>query len=436
MYNVVGDDMEILIDRLDHQGRGIGYINDKITFVENALPGEVVDVEIIKQNKKINEAIVKKYIKTSDKRINSICPYYEKCGGCNILHLSYEEQLKYKENKIKEIMLRYASIDEDKIKPIIGSAKNINYRNKVTLKCNGKIGYHQRRTNDIVSIDYCFLANDKINNVIKELSKFDIEKEVDEIIIRDVNEDDLSLTLSLQTDKFNEKKFEKYKKLADSLTFKASKKTYNLSGKSKIIGRLGEKKYKISSESFFQVNTLQTVSMYDKVLDYVKMYDKPKVLDLYCGTGTIGIYISDYAKEVLGVEINPSAIKDAEINKELNGIKNIDFIVGDTKKVLHKNNFQADIVIVDPPRAGLDKEVIDDLFKINSNVIIYVSCDPITLARDLKLLNEKYEVKEITPLDMFPNTYHVETIVLLSREKVDDYIRISVHTKDLQTKAN
>lgn len=415
MYNRVGDKMETLIEKLDHQGRGITHIDGKITFVENTLPDEIVDIEIMKSQKKINEAIVKKYIKKSPKRIESICPYYNECGGCDLLHLPYNDQLEYKQNKITEIMERYAEVSKEKIKPILSSPKNINYRNKVTLKSNGKLGYYKRRTNDIVNIEYCYLVNEELNKKIKELNNFKLDNGIEELMIRNVNESETSLTVDLR---INENNMEKYKKMSivvPNFSISKNRRLIFSTPKSNIIGKLGNKQFLISPTAFYQVNTLQTENLYNKVLSYVKELHNPIVLDLYCGTGTIGIYISDYAKEVLGVEINSQAIKDANKNKKINEINNINFIAGDTKLVLRNNEFKADIIIVDPPRAGLDKEVVDDLIKIKAKKIIYVSCDPITLARDIKLLNKEYEVEEVTPVDMFPNTYHVECVVKLGQ---------------------
>ena len=400
----------MLIDRLDHQGRGITYIDNKIVFVENALPGEEVEVEIVKEDKKYSEAKVVNYIKESTKRIKPICPYYEECGGCHLLHLSYEDQLIYKEDKVKNIMKKYASIEEDKIKKIIPSPKQYNYRNKVTLKSNKNLGYYKKRSNDLVNIDYCYLVNDNINSVIKKLDN--IDREINEVIIRNIKDNDISLTLSLQKELNN---YDKYKKIVDKVSLLYKNNIINTNINSNIFARLDNKEYIVSPTAFFQVNTEQTVNLYNKIKDYVKEMKKPNVLDLYCGTGTIGIYISDYANKVVGVEINSKAIKDAKENAKLNNVNNIEFYSGDTKDILLKNKFTVDLIIVDPPRQGLDEKVIEELKKLNPKKIIYVSCDPITLARDIKRL-DTYNVIEITPVDMFPNTYHVENIVLFERK--------------------
>lgn len=398
--------MILKVDRLDHQGRGIAYLNNKIVFIENALPDEIVEIQILKEDKKYSEAKVVNYIKESNKRIKPICPYYEECGGCNLLHLSYQDQLVYKEDKVKNIMKKYASIEEDKIKKIIPSPKQYNYRNKVTLKCNNKLGYYKRRSNDLVNIDYCYLVNDNINSIIKKLDN--IDKEINEVVIRNIKDNDTSLTLSLQKELKN---YDKYKKIVDKVSLLYKNNIINTSTNSNIIARLDNKEYIVSPTAFFQVNTEQTVNLYNKIRDYVKEMERPNVLDLYCGTGTIGIYISDYANKVIGVEINSKAIQDAKENAKLNNTNNIEFYSGDTKDILLKNKFTVDLIIVDPPRQGLDEKVVQELIKLNPKKIIYVSCDPITLARDIKRL-DTYNVIEITPFDMFPNTYHVENIVL------------------------
>ncbi len=407
---------ELEIEKLDHQGRGIAHLNDKIVFVENALPSEIVKIKVVKENKKIMEAIVIDYIKKSNNRINPACPYYNECGGCDLLHLSYEEQLKYKENKIKEIMARYADIDEELVKSIISSPKQYDYRNKVTLKVNNKVGYYKKKSYDIVEIKNCLLANEKINNTITEIRKIKIPTNVNELVIRSINETETSLTIYLQSEENIDDFINILSKKIDSIKVLIQNRLIKETGKSNIIGRLDKYDYQMSQTAFFQVNTHQTIKLYDKIKKYVKQCNSPTILDLYCGTGSIGIYISEYASKVIGVEINSEAIENAKINAKNNNIKNIEFLAGDAKIILNRNNYSADLVIVDPPRSGLDLEVINDIFEINPNDIIYVSCDPITLARDLKIFKEKYQIIEITPFDMFPNTYHVECVVKLVRK--------------------
>lgn len=401
------------IERLDHQGRGIAYIDDKITFVENALPGEEVLIKITNSKKKYNEGIVQKYIQKSEKRVDNVCPFYESCGGCNILHMSYNDQLEYKENKIKDIMKKYANID--KISKIIKCDKQFNYRNKVTLKVeNNIIGYYEKKSYNLVNIDKCLIIDNEFNKIINDHKKFNLDN-VYEIMIRNVDSDNTALTLYLQKDT-NCIQIDEYCKKNNIILNKIIKnKDFKCNEKSKIIGKLGNFKFIISPLSFFQVNTDQTIKLYDKILELLEPNKDDNLLDLYCGTGTIGIYVANKVNKVLGVEIVKDAIHDANINKKINNINNINFICGNTEKIIKDVKEKYNAIIVDPPRAGLTESIIRDIFRINPDKIVYVSCDPITLARDLKLLQEKYEVLDVVPVDMFPNTYHVETVCKLKK---------------------
>ena len=405
--------MKCVIEKMDHQGRGITFIDGKITFIENALPNEIVDIKMTNEKKKFNEGIVLSYIKKSNDRVEPKCKYYDVCGGCNLMHLSYNKQLEYKENKVKDILKRYA--DYDNVKNIISSKNEVNYRNKITLKVNDKIGYYKRKSNQIVYITECKLANDKINKIIKDLNDMNEFNNIYEISIRDINENDTALTLYVNKDgKYS--KIKEYTLLNNiKLNIIVKNNPTKINDESKIFGKLSKFTFIISPLAFFQVNTLQTEKLYNKVIEYLEPKKDETIMDLYCGTGTIGIYVSPYVKKVFGVEICKEAIEDANKNIKLNNISNVEFVCGDTEKIIKNVNTKFDSVIVDPPRAGLTNNVINDLFRISPNKIVYVSCDPITLARDLKILKEKYEICEVTPFDMFPNTYHVETIVKLKK---------------------
>ncbi len=393
----------VRIEKLDHFGRGIAKVNNIPIFVENSLIGEEVEILITKEKKNYMEGVVIDYIKKSPLRVKSNCPYYDKCGGCDLLHLSYIEQLKYKENKVKEIIKKFSGLEC--INNIV-SSKQFNYRNKITLQVKNGIGYFQKKSNDIINIDNCLLVDNKINEIINKLKKIDVS-DVKKIVVRVTNLEsmvvfygkiNLKIDLDVDTIIINDKV---------------------IKGNGYIREEINDFKFIISPTSFFQVNNIGMINIYNKVLEYV---DGGNVLDLYCGTGTIGIYVSKKANKVLGIELNKEAIKDALINKKLNNINNIDFISGDVGTILSENNFKADIVIVDPPRAGLDNKSINNIIKIKPRKIIYVSCDPVTLARDLNILKEKYDVMEITPFDMFGNTYHVECVCLL-KIKVVQYDR-------------
>ena len=390
--------LEVEIMNLDHFGRGIAK-KDKPIFIDNALVGEIVEIEITKDKKKYSEGRVINYIKKSPLRVASDCPYYDKCGGCDLLHLSYEEQLKYKENKVKEIVKKFCGLEcVNKIVPSV----HYNYRNKVTLHVNKKVGYYQKKSYAIIAIDSCLIADNKINNLIKKLNNIDLNT-ISKIMIRASNKETMLVVEGGEID-IN------FFKEVDTIIVDNK----ILKGKGYIINNVNNLKFIISPNSFFQVNYLGMINIYNQVLNYVD--NNTNVLDLYCGTGTIGIYLANKVNQVLGIEINQSAISDALLNKEINHLDNIQFKLGDVGTILDNSNFKADCIVVDPPRAGLDNMAIKNIVKINPTKIIYVSCDLVTLARDLKILSNDYNVIEITPFDMFSNTYHVECVTLLTKK--------------------
>lgn len=392
----------IKIESLDHNGRGIGKLNNKIVFVSNALPGEIVEIKSIKEKKNYIEAEIINYIKKSDKRIDSKCPYYNECGGCDLLHLSYTDQLEFKKNKVINIINKYLN-SNIKVNDIIKSDNVLNYRNKVTFHVNNNIGFFKDKTNDIISISECLLINNKINDSIKYIKKLDL-KNINEIVCR-IGSNKLMIIIDSKKDI----DISPIQNIADSIYIN-NKLVY---GDTNIYNTIGDYKYIISPNSFFQINDNVCKKLYDKINNETK--DSKNVLDLYCGTGTIGIYISKN-KNVLGIEINESAIMNAKENKKINNIKNIDFICGDSGKKSKNLNFKPDTIIVDPPRSGLDNTTINNLITMAPNKIIYVSCDPMTLVRDLKILNAKYNIIEITPFDMFPQTKHVECLTTLIKK--------------------
>ena len=400
--------MKVTIEKLDHFGRGITHIKDKICFIENALPEEVVDIEIINENKKYSEAITKKVKEKSPYRIKSKCKYSNRCGGCNFNHLLFEEENKYKKEKVKEIIERFGELDKKLVKNIVSSDEN-NYRNKIILHGLGKnLGFYEEKTHSVIPIDKCLLVSPNMNKVIKVLNS--INERIEEVLIR-CNNDDSMIMVELEG---KVKDIDKLKEVCDVLIYNG----LILSDKDELINKIGNKKYYVSYSSFFQVNRFLTKNLYDEVLKIVKKKNPNKVLDLYTGTGTIGIYVSEYAKKIIGIDSNGSNIKNANKNKELNNTKNIEFICDKVENRI--NEFKnIDLIIVDPPRAGLDPKTKDYLKEIKSDTIIYVSCDPVTLARDLKELNEIYNIKSIKPFNMFPRTYHVECISVLERKNVE-----------------
>lgn len=389
---------KVKISKLDNYGRGICYIDNKITFVKNSLPSEEVEIRLTKESNKYNEAKVVKYLKQSNARVNPLCSKYDICGGCHLMHISYQDELDFKEQKVKDILYKYGHIDITKVKKIIGDDR-LNYRNKAIFKVRKDIGYYEEKSNTLVPIDNCLLVDDKINHILSEIKKLDLSS-INEVLIR---VSDLEDMVVFKGNKIDIKDLPIKNVLLNDKVLK---------GNNYIIYSLNNYKFYISPNSFFQVNKYSVLNLYNKIKEYVG--ESNNLLDLYCGTGSIGIYLSDVTKKITGVEINESAVIDANKNKVLNHLDNINFICLDVSKYKLESSF--DTIIVDPPRSGLTKEVINYLLNSNSKKIVYVSCDPVTLARDLNLLQEKYDIIEATPIDMFPKTYHVETVMVLEHK--------------------
>lgn len=402
------------ITKLDHFGRGVSKFNDKILFIENAIDGEVVEAEIVNDKKKVFEGVATKIYRTEATRKNAECPYYDKCGGCNIMHMKYTKQLDFKLEKVSEILERFAGINRNKIKSIISSS-DFFYRNKVTLKVKGKIGFYKNRTYDLVPIKKCIVCSKKINEIIEKLTELKFEM-IDEIIIRSTNKDESMVVLKANDEIDNDYYERELKEFTDNLIVIKDGISTVLFGKGFITEKLGDYYFKVSPLSFFQVNTNAAEKLYNIAKEYASLTGKENVLDLYCGTGTIGIFLSNQANKVTGIEINSEAVEDALENKKLNGINNIDFVCKDVSKIIEDYN-NIDVVILDPPRSGLSKKAMDNITKINPKRIVYISCDPATLARDLFTLKENYDVEEVTLVDMFPNTYHVECVCILNYRK-------------------
>lgn len=402
---------EIILDiiDLDDMGQGVAKINEFVFFVEGALPNEQVKAKITKVKKNIIFADTTEVLKKSDNRV-SVCPYQKLCGGCALINLTYDKQAEYKQTKVKKIMNKFLKEDV-LVKDIITNDNNYNYRNKVSFHCDKELGFYKNKTNKVIPIDECKLASNGINKLYK-LFKDNVDyKNIVNLIIR---YSDITLESMLIIEgEVNDSDIDKIK---DSFTtIIINNDVY--SGKGYIIDKLNDYSFIISPDSFFQVNTNQAVKLYDKALEYAHLTGNERVLDLYCGTGSIGIYVSSMAREVVGIEKNHSAIQDANRNASINNIKNISFIEGDTKYAVEKIDTNFDVIIVDPPRSGLFPNIIDFIEKVNPKYLVYVSCDPVTLARDLNLLKDSFNIDEITPVDMFSNTYHVENVCALSRKR-------------------
>ena len=390
--------MKVKIIDMDHKGNGIGKIDNKVIFIPKSVAGDYVDIDIYKENKKYNIGKINKIVDKSDLRINAVCPYYEVCGGCNISNLNYADQLEFKKNKVINVFKKYLNVD---INPnIIGSKREYGYRNKITYHndaCLGLIG----EFDGIVNIDKCLLVSDKVNELYSEIKKLDLLL-VKLITIRECN-NGLILIVDGKLDIDNLKTY--------CIEIVVNNKTVYQKEAGYI--KIGNLKYKVSPKSFFQINTSNISNLYDEIIKYSEFTNEDKVIDLYCGVGSISLYIAKYVKSVLGIEIIPEAIKNAKENAKINQIENAQFICGDVSKLID-DNIDCDTLIVDPPRVGLDRHTIDVINKKKINKLIYVSCDAMTLVRDIKLLNN-YKLENISVIDMFPETHHCESITVLER---------------------
>ena len=388
--------MIVKIDKLSHDLRGITKIDNKITFIPKTLPEEVVNIRITKQKKKFNEGCLTTIIEESKDRVKYICPYYDICGGCDTGHILYSKSIMYKKDMAVDIFKRYCDMDVDM--DIVYDDDNIyNYRNKITLRVNdGKLALVGE---SLVNIDYCYLVNDNINRVIGILNGICLDG-IDEVIIRGTDE----IMVIIKGNIDNDKLIQILKDNVSSIFINGVK----VFGNDYVMINVGNYRYAVYPDSFFQVNTKMISRLYDKVLEFAGRGDK--LLDLYCGAGTIGIYLANNFNSVRGIEQNESAIKGANLNKGINDIKNISFVC---EKASDINEIVEDVVVVDPPRSGLDSTTIKRILDSRIERLIYVSCNPITLARDINILKDKYNLVSISLFDMFPNTSHAECVCLL-----------------------
>ncbi len=391
----INDIYEVTINDEDDIGNGITRIDNFVVFVPYALKNEKIKVKITKINKRFATAKIEEIINIDDRRQCAKCKIFNECGGCSFLHLSFNEEKKKKIDFINKLF-------NTNVKEILTN-NEYNYRNKATFHVkNGMIGYYSENTNNLVEFDNCLLLDNRINEVYNVLKNINLSG-VSEVVVR-TSKNNIMVILKGQKEEFNYDELVNKIKI-DSL-YLNDKLLY---GSAYIIEELGNIKYSIYPNAFFQINTDNMKIMYDKVKEYAGSGNK--LLDLYCGTGTIGIYLKENFEEVTGIEVNKEAILNANINKNLNNLRNINFICGDAS--IAKNN-DYDVIVVDPPRSGLSKKVIDFLNKSNAKTIVYVSCNPKTLKRDLDLL-AKYSMTKLECINMFNKTKHCEVITSLER---------------------
>lgn len=441
------------ITGMTHEGQGVGRIEGFTVFVDDALEGEKVDIKIIKLNKNYAVGKLLRIVKPSQNRKEPFCPAFRRCGGCSLQHLDYKAQLDYKTGLVRESLKRIGKLEGVVVHETIGMQNPMNYRNKAQYPVavvDGKAvtGFYARRSHDVIDSEDCGIQDAASDRIRKIIMQFISEKNIpvyDEatgngllrhIMIRaGFKTGEVMLVLVINGRELPHGK-ELVKKLVaevpgiksiflnintENTNIILGSKNINIYGSDTIFDYIGRYKFHISPMSFFQVNPVQTEVLYAKALEYAGLKGSETVFDLYCGAGTISLFLSEKAGKVYGVEVVEDAVRDARRNAELNAVTNVEFIAGEVEKVvpeLYSRGIKADVVIIDPPRKGCEEGLLKTLVDMAPERIVYVSCNPATLARDLKYLDENgYKTVDAQPVDMFPWTAHVEVIILLQNLK-------------------
>lgn len=439
-----------------YEGEGIAKIDNKYPiFIEGALKGEKVKVRIVKVNKNFAYGKLMEVLEPSEERVNPPCAIYKRCGGCKLQHASYKAQLDFKWDRVKDCVSKIGKLDPTIVKYPLGMENPWRYRNKVQLPIgliNGevKIGFFAPRSHDIIDMESCLIQDEIGDKVVKltrewiekfNIRPYNVDGEYDEkgivrhiMIRRGFTTNEVMVVLVTNGEKLPHKEefvdlmvknIPGIKSVIQNINSKKTNvilglESKTLWGEDTISDYIGDFRFNISPLSFFQVNPIQTEVLYGKALEYANLTGNEEVFDAYCGTGTITLFLSQKAKKVYGVEIIPQAIDNAWINAKENKVENVEFFVGESEVVipdLINKGVKADVVVVDPPRKGCDKKLLDAITNIDAKKIVYVSCDPSTLGRDLKVLEENgYKTLEVQPVDMFPNTAHIENVALLIKK--------------------
>jgi len=447
-------------------GKGVGKANDLVLFVQHAVPGDIVDVEIQKKKKSFAEANVILLKSPSQYRTDAFCQHFGVCGGCKWQHMTYEAQLLYKQQSVENALSRIGKVDTSSMEEILPSANTTYYRNKLEYTFSNQrwltpeeitrdeefernaLGFHvPLRFDKILTINHCYLQADPSNAIRNSLSDFAIQKGISfydlrkhegalrNLVIRNSSNGELMVIVVFgypvddninEVMSFLQASFPEITSLLYIVNQKKNDTTFDqdvhvFSGRDHIFEEMAGLKFKIGAKSFYQTNSLQAHELYKITKDFAGLNGTELVYDLYTGAGTIANFVAQDARKVVGVEYVPTAIEDAKINSEINGIENTVFFAGDMKDVLNDDfiafHGKPDVIITDPPRAGMHPDVVNKILEIGANKIVYVSCNAATQARDLLVLSEKYDVARIKPVDMFPHTQHVENVVLLTIKK-------------------
>lgn len=447
----VGQTFPLTIKRLGINGEGVGYFKRGVVFVPGALPGEEIVAEATKVHPKFAEAKVKRIRKASEHRVTPQCPVYDQCGGCQIQHLDYAQQLKEKRDIVKQAFEKYMKKDVERlnIKETIGMDNPWNYRNKSQFQLGTKdgqiiAGLYGLNSHDLIDIPNCIVQHPFSNEItvtVKEamqklgIPAYDEKKKsgiVRTVIVRTgfaTGEVQVVIvTISEKLPKKNQlipiimEKHPEVKSIVQNVNNKSTSlifgdKTIHLAGEEVINESLGELSYELSARTFFQLNPTQTVKLYNEAKKAADLTGKENVVDAYCGVGTIGLWLSDDAKEVRGMDIIPESIEDAKKNAKRHGKTNVKYEVGKAEDIMPKwvgfEGWRPDVLVVDPPRTGCDQKLINTILNSMPKRIVYVSCNPSTLAKDIQQLSKLYRVEYIQPVDMFPHTAHIECVLQL-----------------------
>lgn len=444
--------VDMFIDNLGHEGEGVGRYEGFTLFVPGALPKEHIRAKVLKVKKNYGYAKLLEVLESSKERTNPPCPIYDRCGGCSLQHLSYQGQLDYKRQMVIDNLERIGKITDVLVHPTLGMEVPWRYRNKVQVPIGERegglvAGFYAKGTHDIIDMQACLIqheSGDRIVDTVKQIAAQLGIRAYDEAtgdgLLRHVvvkigfATGELMVVLVTNGDKIPSVKRliagirEQVSNVASIIQNINTKRTNVIFGdKSRVLwgqeviyDTIGDLKFAISARSFFQVNPVQTEVLYSKALEYADLSGDETVIDAYCGIGTISLFLAKKAKQVYGVEIVPEAITDARRNAELNGINNVEFEVGTAESVMPKwkeEGIEADVIVVDPPRKGCEESLLQTIIAMQPKRVVYVSCSPSTLARDLRVLEDGgYKTIEVQPVDMFPHTNHVEVIVKLEKQ--------------------
>ncbi|WP_079505824.1 23S rRNA (uracil(1939)-C(5))-methyltransferase RlmD [Mesobacillus jeotgali] len=440
------DYIDVKFEDLSHDGAGVAKVDGYPIFVQGGLPGERAKIKVTKVNKGYGFGRLMEILERSTFRVECPAEDSHKYGGCQLQHISYEGQLKYKENQVKQVLTRIGKLEDVVVHPILGMDNPWHYRNKAQVPVgekDGKLvaGFFKPRSHEIVDTDESLLHLDEINDAIKAVKeiagKLGIQpynEESHKGVLRHImarygrQTGELMIVVVTRTNEIPQRdklveaiiaRLPKLKSIVHNINSKKTNvimgdKTEVLWGSEVIYDYIGDIKFAISARSFYQVNPEQTKVLYDKALEYAELTGEESVIDAYCGIGTISLFLAQRAKKVFGVEIVPEAIEDAKRNAELNEITNAEFAVGEAETVIpawYKQGNSADVLVVDPPRKGCDEALLQTIIDMKPKKVVYVSCNPATLARDLRILEDGgYKTVEVQPVDMFPQTTHVECV--------------------------